>query len=39
MLSFVLGASLFAAIWSRFARRGPLEHLLNGATKLANFVQ
>ncbi|WP_189785466.1 DUF418 domain-containing protein [Streptomyces capitiformicae] len=39
LLCFVLGATLFAAIWSRFFRRGPLEYLLNGATKLANRVR
>lgn len=36
---FIVGATLFAAIWSRFFRRGPLEYLLNGATKLANSVR
>ncbi|GHE71849.1 heparan-alpha-glucosaminide N-acetyltransferase domain-containing protein [Streptomyces capitiformicae] len=39
LLCFVVGATLFAAIWSRFFRRGPLEYLLNGATKLANRVR
>ncbi|AXE87459.1 DUF418 domain-containing protein [Streptomyces sp. Go-475] len=39
LLCFVLGATLFAAIWSRFFRRGPLEYLLNSATKLANRVR
>ncbi|MEV6874548.1 DUF418 domain-containing protein [Amycolatopsis sp. NPDC051128] len=33
VLLFILGAILFATIWSRFFRRGPLEHLLNAATK------
>ncbi|MHC5907716.1 DUF418 domain-containing protein [Streptomyces sp. S6] len=32
VLLFILGAIVFAAIWSRFFRRGPLEHLLNAAT-------
>jgi len=36
---FIVGATLFAAIWSRFFRRGPLEYLLNSATKLANSVR
>ncbi|QLH19402.1 DUF418 domain-containing protein [Streptomyces sp. Rer75] len=36
---FIVGATLFAVIWSRFFRRGPLEYLLNGATKLANLVR
>ncbi|WP_128379716.1 DUF418 domain-containing protein [Streptomyces cavernae] len=39
LLWFIAGATLFAAIWSRFFRRGPLEYLLNGATKLANSVR
>ena len=39
LLSFIAGATLFAAIWSRFFRRGPLEHLLNSATKPANRVR
>ncbi|SPF06982.1 putative membrane protein [Streptomyces sp. MA5143a] len=39
LLAFVLGATLFAAAWSRFFRRGPLEHLLNNATRLANRVR
>lgn len=39
LLCFILGATLFAALWSRFSHRGPLEHLLNGATKLANRVR
>lgn len=33
LLLFVLGAIVFAGIWSRFFRRGPLEYLLNAATK------
>jgi hypothetical protein len=39
LLMFILGAILFATIWSRFFRRGPLEHLLNSATRLARFVR
>ncbi|NUT25829.1 MAG: DUF418 domain-containing protein [Streptomyces sp.] len=39
LLCFILGATLFAAIWSRFFRRGPLEYLLNSTTKLANRVR
>ncbi|WP_055533634.1 DUF418 domain-containing protein [Streptomyces graminilatus] len=35
LLSFIAGAILFAAIWSRFFRRGPLEYLLSLATKRA----
>lgn len=33
VLLFILGAIVFAGIWSRFFRRGPLEYLLNAATK------
>ncbi|MFI2436183.1 DUF418 domain-containing protein [Streptomyces sp. NPDC018693] len=39
LLMFVLGATLFAAIWSRFFRRGPLEYLLNAATKPAKHIR
>ena len=39
LLMFVLGAIVFAAIWSRFFRRGPLEYLLNYATKPATFIR
>ena len=39
LLLFVLGAIVFAAIWSRFFRRGPLEYLLNAATKPAKRIR
>ncbi|NUS77624.1 MAG: DUF418 domain-containing protein [Streptomyces sp.] len=39
LLMFVLGAIVFAAIWSRFFRRGPLEYLLNAATKPAKRIR
>ncbi|TGZ11976.1 DUF418 domain-containing protein [Streptomyces rhizosphaericola] len=39
VLTFILGAIVFAAIWSRFFRRGPLESLLNTATKLVKYVR
>lgn len=39
LLMFVVGATLFAAVWSRFFRRGPLEYLLNVATKPAKYVR
>ncbi|MFI7413663.1 DUF418 domain-containing protein [Streptomyces sp. NPDC049627] len=39
LLMYVLGAIVFGAIWSRFFRRGPLEHLLNTATKPAKYVR
>ncbi|MBE1602867.1 DUF418 domain-containing protein [Streptomyces stelliscabiei] len=32
-------ATVFAAIWSRFFRRGPLEHLLDAATKPAKNIR
>ncbi|MFF7950275.1 DUF418 domain-containing protein [Streptomyces griseorubiginosus] len=36
---FVVGATLFAAVWSRFFRRGPLEYLLNSATRPARHIR
>ncbi|GAQ52603.1 DUF418 domain-containing protein [Streptomyces acidiscabies] len=39
LLLYVLGAIVFAGVWSRFFRRGPLEHLLNVATKPAKYVR
>ncbi|MDX3518269.1 heparan-alpha-glucosaminide N-acetyltransferase domain-containing protein [Streptomyces scabiei] len=39
LLGFIAGATLFATVWSRFFRRGPLEYLLNSTTKLAKFVR
>lgn len=39
LLMYVLGATVFAAIWSRFFRRGPLEYLLNAATKPTKYFR
>jgi uncharacterized membrane protein YeiB len=39
LILFVLGAIVFAGIWSRFFRRGPLEFLLNTATKPARLIR
>ncbi|QES47788.1 hypothetical protein DEJ50_08170 [Streptomyces venezuelae] len=39
VLLYILGAIVFAAIWARFFRRGPLEYLLNAATKPAKYVR
>ncbi|MEU2082334.1 DUF418 domain-containing protein [Streptomyces albus] len=39
LLMFVLGATVFAAVWSRFFRRGPLEYLLHAATKPAKYIR
>jgi uncharacterized membrane protein YeiB len=39
LLAFVLGATVFAAVWSHFFRRGPLEYLLNAATKPAKRIR
>ncbi|MFE8989326.1 DUF418 domain-containing protein [Streptomyces collinus] len=39
VLLYILGAIVFAAIWSRFFRRGPLEYLLNAATKPARYIR
>lgn len=39
VITYILGAIVFAAIWSRFFRRGPLEYLLNAATKPAKYIR
>lgn len=39
LLWFILGATVFATIWSRFFQRGPLEYLLNAATKPAKYIR
>ncbi|WP_432157280.1 MULTISPECIES: DUF418 domain-containing protein [unclassified Streptomyces] len=39
VLTYILCAIVFAAVWSRFFRRGPLEALLNAATKPAKYVR
>ncbi|MGW2379921.1 DUF418 domain-containing protein [Streptomyces sp. NPDC001658] len=39
LIMYVLGAILFATIWSRFFRRGPLEYLLNLATKPVKHIR
>ncbi|WP_030249917.1 MULTISPECIES: DUF418 domain-containing protein [unclassified Streptomyces] len=39
LLGFIAGAILFATVWSRYFRRGPLEYLLNSTTELAKFVR
>jgi uncharacterized membrane protein YeiB len=39
LLMFVLGVIVFAAIWSRFFRRGPLEYLLHAATEPAKRIR
>ncbi|MFF7736566.1 DUF418 domain-containing protein [Streptomyces sp. NPDC007984] len=39
VLLYILGAIVFATIWSRFFRRGPLEYLLNAATKPAKYIR
>ncbi|WP_206796013.1 DUF418 domain-containing protein [Amycolatopsis sp. MtRt-6] len=39
VLLFILGTIVFAGIWSRFFRRGPLEYLLNIATKPAKHLR
>ncbi|QDQ10117.1 DUF418 domain-containing protein [Streptomyces spectabilis] len=38
LLGFVAGVTAFAALWTRFFRRGPLEVLLQRATKVAERV-
>ncbi len=39
LIMYVLGAIVFATVWSRFFRRGPLEYLLNAATKPAKHIR
>lgn len=39
VLMFIFGAMAFAWIWSRFFRKGPLEYLLNLATKPAKYIR
>lgn len=39
VLTLILGAIVFAAIWSRFFKRGPLEYLLNLATKPVKYLK
>ncbi|MER6091054.1 DUF418 domain-containing protein [Streptomyces bluensis] len=39
LIMYILAAILFAAIWSRFFRRGPLEYLLNAATKPVKHIR
>jgi len=39
VLTLIIGAIVFAAIWSHFFKRGPLEYLLNLATKPAKYLK
>ncbi|MFI9542809.1 DUF418 domain-containing protein [Streptomyces sp. NPDC052016] len=39
LLAFIAGAMLLAAVWTRFFRRGPLEHLLDIATRPARHIR
>ncbi|GAA2168581.1 MULTISPECIES: DUF418 domain-containing protein [Glycomyces] len=39
VLTLITGAIVFAAIWSHFFKRGPLEYLLNLATKPAKYLK
>ncbi|MEU5427864.1 DUF418 domain-containing protein [Streptomyces olivoreticuli] len=39
LLGFIAAAALLALAWSRHFRRGPLEYLLNTATKAARLVR
>ncbi|HEY8981616.1 MAG TPA: DUF418 domain-containing protein [Streptomyces sp.] len=39
LLGFVVAVTVFAALWSRFFRRGPLEWLLGKATKPAELIR
>ncbi|RDI43620.1 DUF418 domain-containing protein [Nocardia mexicana] len=39
LLVLILVVTVFATIWSRYFRRGPLEYLLNIATKPAKYIR
>ena len=39
LLGFIAAVTVFATLWSRFFRRGPLEWLLGKATKPAELVR
>lgn len=39
VLVFILGATVFAFVWSRFFTRGPLEYLFNLATRPAKYIR
>ena len=39
LLGFIVAVTVFAMLWSRFFRRGPLEWLLGKATKAAELVR
>lgn len=39
LLGFIVGVTVFAVLWSRLFRRGPLEWLLGRATKVAELVR
>ncbi|NNN29447.1 DUF418 domain-containing protein [Streptomyces sp. S3(2020)] len=39
LLGFIVAVTVFASLWSRFFRRGPLEWLLGKATKPAELVR
>lgn len=39
LFGFFVTVTVFAAVWSRFFRRGPLERLMGDATRIARFVK
>ncbi len=39
LFGFVVTVTVFASVWSRFFRRGPLERLLGDATRIARYVR
>ncbi|WIY00897.1 heparan-alpha-glucosaminide N-acetyltransferase domain-containing protein [Amycolatopsis mongoliensis] len=39
VLLFILGTCVFAGVWSRFFRRGPLEYLLHTATTPVKYLR
>lgn len=39
LFGFFVAVTVFAVVWSRFFRRGPLERLMGDATKIARYVK
>ncbi|MFH8468450.1 DUF418 domain-containing protein [Streptomyces sp. NPDC017991] len=39
LLAFVTAAMLLATVWTRYFRRGPLEYVLHGATRITRHIR
>lgn len=39
LLAFIAIAMLFATLWTRYFRRGPLEHVLHATTQVARRIK